>query len=224
MSELKAFPDSDSRNNPIESDCEIAAQLPKNHIGIVVDRFWMQIPSDHFAYKVNPLSMPAPHQHFLSLGQEVIRVCETKGCSFDIKLSGDEDILAWTRLLGAWVIFCRSRFNVDGKLPSRSAVAHKVDLDPSSLTNFLNARRPITLKALQSLSHLMGVHPLDIRPEIGASGLYSKERKAAKSMASIRNNLDCILRDLRKVVDSPDGNHLLDAINKVKALKRKVAA
>lgn len=222
MSDLSTH--ADAEGIQVNADRDSALHLPKNHIGMVVDRFWTQIPRDHFAYKSNPSSMPAPHQHFLSLGQEVIRVCEMKGCSFDVKLSSDEDIFAWTRLLGAWVLFCRSRFIVEGKLPSRSAVAHEVDLDPSSLTNFLNARRPITLKALQSLSHLMGVKPLDIRPEMGASELYSKERKAAKSMASIRNNLDSILRDLRNISDDPDADNLSAVIDKVKALKNSVAA
>lgn len=211
-------------SEPIQTDRHDKHLFPRNQVGIIVDKFWKLIPEDHAAQRINPMSMPVPHEHLLNLGREVIRVCEAQGYVFENKLSKDTDISAWMRLLGAWVCYCRDRIAKEGVMPSRASIAEEIGLGPSSLTNFLNARRAVTLKALRALSDKMGVKPLDIRPEMGASEVYSQERKAKKCMASIRSKLDDLLHDLEDLPDYPSKDELQGVMGKVHALRDAAAA
>ena len=198
--------------------------FPRNQVGIVVDKFWKLIPDEHAAQRINPMLMPVPHEHLLSLGREVIRFCESQGYVFENKLTKDTDVSAWIRLLGAWVCYCRDRISKEGALPSRACIAEEMGMGASSLTNFLNARRAVTLKALRAFSEKMGVKPLDIRPEMGASEVYSQERKAKKCMASIRSKLDDLLHDLEDLPDYPSKDELQGVMGKVYALRDAAAA
>jgi len=200
-----------------------SAQQSKNHIGAVVDGFWKRIPRNHRAFKINPLTMPSPHEHLLSLGNEVIKLCHSQGYTFEEKLIKQVDVEAWTRLLGAWVCFCRTRIEATGDLPPRSTLAAEMDVDPSSLTNFLNARRPVTLAALKSMSGHLGIKPLDVRPEMGASELYSLERKRKKTMTSIRSGLDAILKEVQSAVSTGQIEQLSSTIGRIQALKAATA-
>lgn len=196
----------------------------RNQVGLIVDRFWKLIPEDHAAHRINPMQMPAPHEHLLNLGQEVIRACESNGYVFENKLIKEADVSAWMRLLGAWVCYCRDRIAQDGSLPSRACIAEEMGIGASSLTNFLNARRAVTLKALRALSVKMGVKPLDIRPEMGASEVYSQERKVKKCMASIRSKLDDLIHDLEDLPEYPSAHELEGVLSKAHAIREAAAA
>lgn len=196
----------------------------KNHVGMVVDKFWKIIPKGHYAFKVNPIVMPVPHQHYLMLGMEVIKVCEEQGYRFEDKLHKSVDRDAWIRLLGAWVCYSRQRIEREGEMPSRNCIAQEMGLDAASLTNFLNARRPITMNGLKILTQFLGAKTLDIRPEMGASEVYSQDRKIKKNMLSIRSSLQSILDEMHKLEVSQENVSFTHVIERLEALKESVAA
>lgn len=206
------------------ADLTDKAYLTRNQVGVVVDKFWALIPGDHPAQRINPMLMPVPHESLLHLGREVISVCESKGYRFENKLTRDADIAAWTRLLGAWVCYCRQRISKDGTLPPRAFLAEEMGIGPSSLTNFLNARRAVTLKALKAFADKLGVKPFDIRPEMGASEVYSQDRKIKKCMTSIRSKLDDLLHDLEDLPDYPSRDELQGVVEKIHAIRDAAAA
>lgn len=191
----------------------------RNQIGLIVDRFWIWLPADHFAHRTVPSAMPTPHEFYLALGKEVIEVCKNKGYEFEIKLKKPKDVQAWTRLLGAWVCSIRDRYGKQDNLPSRTDLAKDIKIDNSSLTNFLNAKRPLTIRALALMSEYMNVKPMDIRPELGASEIYSRERHIRKSMNAVRNGLDGIGKELTLLAEkdeNPELMHLAEQIIKMK--------
>lgn len=170
----------------------------KNNVGVVVDKFYKLAANNRHFIHIDPSAMPNPHEHYLALGQEVIRVCDTEGATFDRKIKSEADIKAWKRLLGVWVCYTRRVAEKQGDVPPRSEIADQMGVSPSSLTNFLNARRPITLKALRVMADKMGVKVLDIRPEMGASDLYSRERKIKKTVQTVKTHLGDVIDDLER--------------------------
>lgn len=191
----------------------------KNHVGTIVDKFWTMIPRDHSAFKSNPLSMPSPHDHLLLLGKKVVELCEAKGCFFEDRLKKENDHNAWMRLLGAWVLYSKRFTDAGTKMPSRSEISQKTGIGASSLTNFLNARRGITLKGLKTLSDFLGVKPLDIRPELGASEICSNNRIIMKNMATISHGLDELSTDIEAMRNNENDLEIAMIINKIGLIK-----
>lgn len=195
----------------------------KNHVGTIVDKFWAIIPEDHSAFKSNPLIMPSPHEHLLLLGKKVVDLCEEKGYFFEDRLKKENDYDAWMRLLGAWVLHAKDKVIEDGRMESRSDISEEIGIGASSLTNFLNARRSITLKGLKILSSYLGVKPLDIRPELGASEICSNNRTIRKNMATANSRLDEVASDLELMRNDDNDLEVSTILNKIRLVQEVIS-
>lgn len=200
------------------------APYTRNQIGLIVDRFWTLIPADDFANRTKPSAMPNPHVFYLTLGEEVIRICKKQGYTFEIKLKKTKDIEAWTRLLGAWVCSIRERYGMGDNLPSRTDLAKDMKIDNSSLTNFLNAKRPVTMRALTLMADYMNVKPMDIRPELGASEIYSRERHIRKSLNAVHSGLGGISKELVSIAQSDENPALMNLAKQLMQMQRGLDA
>lgn len=192
----------------------------KVNLGYLIDNIWGEF-GDNKPWGVHPFESPVPHAALLELGEYVISYCRKMGAEFNPRMDDiDHDI--WLRAVGAWVCY------LETEKETRSSVAHKINIDASNLTNFINGKRAITANALTILASLFGIQPFDLRPDLGADYVANMKKENERKLSSISKSIEMAQGEIDSLRQRQQNSiqmievNLSDVPNKETTLKKAI--
>ncbi|MHD0645068.1 helix-turn-helix domain-containing protein [Pseudomonas aeruginosa] len=188
----------------------------KPNLGHLIDRIWSLVPSDHELRNVRMGDPKNAAQTLWMAGRLTLDHCAKLGASTSSKLT-DDDHNTWLRLVGAWVL----KMKDGGALPTRAEVASAMGMDASSITNFINGKRPLTLNAQKCFADFLDVNCIHIRPDMGTKYAEEIEESTRRKFKLISDHVDGLERTIRDHGASDQYSHNL--IRQVDDLKLVLA-
>ncbi|MBB4865444.1 plasmid maintenance system antidote protein VapI [Pseudomonas nitritireducens] len=186
-------------------------------VGHLIDTIWKTLPADHPLRKIKQ-HLPLPiEESLLKIGSEAVDYCVSKGAKPNMTLD-EESSKTWKRLVGAWVHY--QKYSGRATKVSRAVIAQHVEMDASSITNFINGKRALTQGASIQLANFFGFSPIDIRPDIGSQFARKLAEKGQHKSILIErqlNSIEALLKESEAAPGDPIYGHLTEIRNLIQA-------
>lgn len=168
----------------------------RGNLGYLIDNIWNDPEAKHLLTD-NPMESPQRHEALLQMGKGIIDYCWKSGAKLNPRMD-DTDHDIWLRVVAAWVCYLKEE-----KEP-RCAVANKIGIDASNLTNFINGKRAITANALTMFADLFGIQAFDLRPDLGASYVDDLRHTKIEGFKKIKRENNWIRNELDRIQSDQD--------------------